>query len=203
MSEQMLTRTQLADLIESQAASFVAALRGPGLGAARPRGLRLSAWKKVADREGESYRWPEGVEHYSPFEVWGTAGERGEVQIGLGRVTVPRVFYGRERYWWLAFEMTGNEKGRPIVVYNEADPQDGGREASGDLVAVIKGKGTKGRSMFAPGDDLPEYYDEMPVDVFRNRISGPQAPNRLAVIAPRGDRDVMLDHALIQLRLRA
>jgi hypothetical protein len=201
MNEDLLTRTQLADLIESQAASFVAALREPRLGAV-PRGLRLAAWKKLTERENESYSWPEGVEHYSPFEVWGTADDRGEVKIGLGRVTVPREFYGRERYWWLAFEMIGDEKGRPIVVYNEADAKDGGRTTSGDLVAVIKGKGPRGRSMFAPGDDLPGYYDDMPIDIFRNRISGPQAPNRLAVIAPREDRDVMLDHALIQLRLR-
>lgn len=201
MDEQLLTRGELANLIEGQAAALVAALRKPTGSAAKLSGLRFSPWRKVADRKGEHYSWPEGVEHYLPFEVWESVDADGPVQIGLGRVTAPRDFYGRERFWWLAFQMIGDEKGRPIVVYNEADSQ-GDEGTKGDLVAVIKGKGDGGRSMFAPGDDLPAYYDDLPVDVFRNRISGPQAPNRLAVIAPDEDRDVMLDHALIQLRLR-
>jgi hypothetical protein len=203
VNQQPLTKSELADLVESQAASLVAALRQPAGDGVRRPSVRLAAWTKVAEREGESYSWPEGVEHYLPFEVWESVDVDGPVQIGLGRVTVPRVFYGRERFWWLAFEMIGDEKGRPIVVYNEADAQRGTGGAKGDLVAVIKGKGHRGRSMFAPGDDLPDLYDDLPVDVFRNRISGPQAPNRLAVIASGGDRDVMLDHALFQLRLRS
>lgn len=201
MSEQPLTRNELADLIERHAASFVADLRGPGQQVTGRPSVRLAPWRKVAEREGESYSWPAGIEHYSPFEVWESVDVDGEVQIGLGRVTVPKVFYGRERFWWIAFAMIGDEKGRPIVVYNEADVQSA-VHGKGDLVAVIKGKGARGRSMFAPGDDLPPGYDDLPVDVFRNRIPGPQARNRLAVIAPGGDRDVMLDHALLQLHLR-
>lgn len=199
MDQQSISRGELADLIERHAASLVASLREPVADGDGPD-VRVAPWVKVSEREEESYGWPEGIEHYSPFEIWESADLDGPVQIGLGRVTVPRVLYGSERYWWLAFEMIGDEKGRPIVVYNEADPRGDGENI--DLIAVIKGKGHRGRSMFAPGDDLPDGYDDLPVDVFRSRISGPHAPNRLAVIASGGDRSVMLDHALLQLRLR-
>ena len=91
--------------------------------------------------------------------------------------------------------MVNGQKRRPIVVFNEGDNPE-------DLVAVIKGKGKGGRSMFAPGDDLPAGYQPFTVDVFRNRINGPQAFNRLAVVAEGGDREAMLDHGLLQLNLR-
>jgi hypothetical protein len=105
---------------------------------------------------------------------------------------------GKERGYWLAFEMVNAQKRRPIVVFNEADDFD----VSGDLVAIIKGKGAGGRSMFAPGDAVPAGYDELDVDVFRDRITGPQAFNRLAVIAKGGDRSAMCTHAALQLTLR-
>jgi len=203
MSTQPLSRNELADLIESQAASFAAALRKAGQQVTSRPSVRLAPWVKTVEKEGESYSWPQGVEHYSPFEVWESVTVDGDVRVGLGRVTASQLLYGRERFWWLAFEMIGDEKGRPIVVFNEADVQGDASDGDGDLVAVIKGKGKRGRSMFAPGDDLPDGYEELPIAVFRDKVLGPQAPNRLAVVASGGDRDVMLDHALLQLRLRA
>lgn len=58
--------------------------------------------------------------------------------------------------------------------------------------------------MFAPGDEhlLPDDYEGMRIEVFRDRIVGPRAFNRLAVVATGGDTTTMLDHALIQQRLR-
>ena len=117
-------------------------------------------------------------------------------QLGLGQAAERGTYYGRERGYWLVFEMVNGQKRRPIVVFTEGD-------SAADLVAIIRGKGPGGRSMFAPGDDLPSGYEDLVVDVFRNRINGPQAFNRLAVVAEDADREAMLDHGLLQLHLRA
>lgn len=199
MGNQLLTRNDLADLVEQHVGSLVEALRSPAGHPAGGSTLRTAPWRKVADLDGQSYSWPEGVEHYTPFEVWETADDRGSVRIGLGRVAESREIYGKERYWWLIFKMAGDHKERPIVVFNEADDH----ESTRDLVSAIKGKGKGGRSMFAPGDELPGHYDHLPVETFKDRVSGPPVLNRLAVVAPGGDREIMLDHALIQLRLRS
>jgi hypothetical protein len=228
--QQPLTRHELADLIEHYGGQLVNALRGcaPAHGKPDSQGTTVAAdsspvgaepvqsrpsraagpdgpggrtgpWRKVGELEGETYTWPEVTEHYKPFEVWETEDARGRVQIGLARPVERGIFYGSERGYLLAFEMVNGQKRRPIVVFNESDDH----EQTGDLLGVIKGKGAGGRSMFAPGDELPADYDGMPVEVFKDRITGPQAFNRLAVVAKGGDRPTMLDHSLTQLRLRS
>ncbi len=230
MLQQPLTRHELADLIEHHGAQLVEALRfsatqhdepgSPGTTVAadssaageepvQPRpgraagphgpGGRTGPWRKVGELEGETYTWPTGTEHYEPFEVWETQDARGRVQIGLGRPVERGIYYGREAGYWLAFEMVNGQKRRPIVVFNESDDH----KQTGDLLGIIKGKGAGGRSMFAPGDELPGGYESMPVEVFKDRITGPQAFDRLAVVAQGGDRPTMLDHSLMQLRLRS
>ena len=109
------------------------------------------------------------------------------------------VYYGKERGYWVAFEMVNGQKRRPILIFMEADDFD----TSGALVAVLKGKGAGGRSMFAPGDDLPVGYERLTVEIFRDRVSGPQAYNRLAVVAEGGGRQAMCTHAFLQLGLRS
>ena len=209
-----LTRNDLADLIERHAGLLARALREDTAAEAveHPRstsqaperrptsdsGISPGDWSKVGELTNQSYTWPEGTEHYAPFEVWEAAGSDARVQIGLGNPNNPGLYYGKERGYWLAFEMINGQKRRPIVVFTEADDY----EASGDLVAIIKGKGDGGRSMFAPGDDLPLGYQNLDIDVFRNRINGPQAFNRLAVVAHGGDQQAMCTHALLQLGLR-
>jgi hypothetical protein len=204
-----ITRNELADLIEEHAQMLAQALRGDARNATaqhRSRsdapdldGIAPGSWSKVGELDDQSYTWPgpEGTEHYTPFEVWEAAGPSG-IQIGLGDPNKPGIYYGKERDYWLAFEMINGQKRRPIVVFNEADDYD----ESGDLVAIIKGKGDGGRSMFSPGDDLPAGYERLEIDVFRDRITGPQAYNRLAVIARGGDRQAMCTHAALQLGLR-
>ena len=129
--------------------------------------------------------------------MWETDDEGEMLQFGLGYIAAnPEAdYYGRPRGYWLAFQMVNGQKRRPIAVFIEADEP-------ADLVAVIKGKGPGGRSMYAPGDALPGVYDAMIVDIFRDRVVGPQAYNRLAVIAIKGDRQTMLNHAAIQSTLR-
>lgn len=157
----------------------------------------LRSWNKVGELHGQSYTWPTGTEEYDPFEVWETNDEGAALQFGLGYVAAnpQEDYYGRPRGYWLAFVMVNGQKRRPIGVFIEADQPT-------DLVAVIKGKGHGGRSMYAPGDELPAGYDGLNVDVFRDRVTGPQAYNRLAVVAKNGDRQTMLNHAAIQSTLR-
>jgi hypothetical protein len=227
MPDHPITHAQLADLIEHHGRVLVAALRqGPtaseslaaehGLDTPEQSALRAESpvtrhsadarpmapngsdrteWRKVGELTDQSYAWPHGLETYDPFEVW----ELDGIQIGLGRATDRDIYYGKERGYWLAFEMVNGQRRRPIVVFNEADDFD----TSGDLVAIIKGKGPGGRSMFASGDELPAGYERLDIDVFRNRINGPQAFNRLAVIAEAGDRAAMCTHAALQLALRS
>lgn len=56
--------------------------------------------------------------------------------------------------------------------------------------------------MYSPGDDAPPGYHDMTVNVFRDRVVGPQAYERLAVVAEHGGRQTMLNHAAIQSTLR-
>lgn len=203
-----ISREEIADLIEQHAAMLAAALRSAG-DTARPiverpvdAGTKLpelpptGGWSKVGELTGETYKWPEGTEEYEPFEVWETTREGRKVQIGLGQATNRGEYYGRERGYWLVFERVNGHKRRPIVVFTEGDNPK-------DLVAVIKGKGEGGRSMFSPADTLPKGYEQLTVDVFCHRINGPQAYNRLAVVAENRDRHTMLEHGLLQLGLRS
>jgi hypothetical protein len=81
--------------------------------------------------------------------------------------------------------------GTGLAVFIEA-------EQPTDVVAVIRGNGPSGRSMFDPRDDLTTGYENLTVDGFRDRVIGPQADGKLAVVAVDGDRHAMLNHAAIQ-----
>lgn len=215
MSIETITRDELADLVERHSALFVAALRQPppsdSLADVRPKpsappptagdpghsGARL--WTQVGELANQTYTWPQGTDHYEPFEVWESADARGRIQVGLGRVAERGLHFGKMRGYWMAFEMINGQKRRPIVEFVDADDF----ENSGTLVAVLKGKGDGGRSMFAPGDELPAGYEPLKIEVFRDRVSGPQAYNRLAVVAEAGDRQTMCTHAFLQLGLRS
>ncbi len=42
-------------------------------------------WRLLREREGESYRWPNGRDGYKPYRVFiGTTRAEGAVQVGLG-----------------------------------------------------------------------------------------------------------------------
>lgn len=220
-----LTRHDLADFIERHAAAMARELRedlNDGVLAVRldapsqrpsaefkspigntdvsaPSPTALGTWLKVGELTDQSYAWPTGVEEYQPFEVWQTSGVAPQVQIGIGDPNNPSEYYGKVRGYRLTFEMINGQKRRPIVVFTEADDF----EKTGDLVAIIKGKGEGGRSMFAPGDDLPPGYENLEIAIFRYRISGPQAFNRLAVVARGGSPSAMCTHAFLQLGLRS
>jgi hypothetical protein len=217
MQDQVITREELAGIFEQVARSLrsrtVAApdvdapssahetSARPGENRRQPRGNTrgpvLRSWKKIGEFDGEKYAWPKQTEEYDPFEVWETDDTGHKLQFGLGYIAAdPSTdYYGHPRGYWVAFEMVNRQKRRPIGVFIEGDDPS-------DVVAVIKGKGPGGRSMYAPGDELPAAYEDLTVDVFRHRIAGPQAYDRLAVIAKNADRQTMLNHAAIQSTLR-
>jgi hypothetical protein len=214
MPMETIPRDEFADLVEHHSSLFVAALRQPPPSArladehlepsapptaGDPGHSRTHVWRQVGELANQSYTWPQGTDHYKPFEVWESADARGRIQVGLGRIAERGRHFGKLRGYWMAFEMINGQKRRPIAEFVDADDF----ESSGTVVAVLKGKGDGGRSMFAPGDELPAGYERLTIEVFRDRVSGPQAYKRLAVVAEAGDRQSMCTHAFLQLGLRS
>ena len=117
---------------------------------ARGRPLDLPEnWRLVREREGESYRWPNGRDRYEPYRVFmGTTRTEGAVQVGLGE-TIRKNKWGRDRKYVVAFLSAGSPQ-QPLVEFVAADDYEQTRE----LVAVIRGS-DGGRRMYSVGDALP------------------------------------------------
>ena len=106
-------------------------------------------WRVVRERKGESYRWPQGRDRYSPYRVFvGTTRAEGAVQVGLGE-TIRKNRWGRDRKYVVAF-LSGGAPQQPLVEFLAADDYDKTHE----LVAVIRGS-DGGRRMYGAGDPLP------------------------------------------------
>ena len=160
----------------------------------RPAGGARS-WIQVPQRDGQPRTWASGERWYQPFEIWETDDDDGpHQQFGLGYVPAEtgRDYYGHPRGYWIVHEIVNHRLGTEVAVFVEADQPT-------DLVAVIRGNGPNGRSMFDPGDDLPVGYENLTVGVFRDHVVGPQAYGKLAAVAVDGDRQAMLNHAAIQV----
>jgi hypothetical protein len=154
-------------------------------------------WRLVREREGESYRWPGGRDHYSPYRVFmGTTRAEGAVQIGLGE-TIRENKWGRDRKYVVAFRSSGAPQ-QPLVEFVAADDYEQTRE----LVAVIRGS-DGGRRMYGAGDALPAPYTErFRTQIYNERVVYPGAWNKVVVVAREDDDHAILNHALIQSRRR-
>lgn len=154
-------------------------------------------WRLVREREGESYRWPNGRDHYSPYRVFmGTTRGEGAVQIGLGE-TVREQRWGRDRKYVVAF-LSGGSPQQPLVEFVAADDYEQTRE----LLAVIRGS-DGGRRMYGAGDTLPApYADQFRTGIYNERVVYPGAWNKVVVVAREDDDHAILNHALIQSRRR-
>jgi hypothetical protein len=154
-------------------------------------------WRLVREREGESYRWPNGRDRYEPYRVFmGTTRTEGAVQIGLGE-TIRENKWGRDRKYVVAF-LSGGSPQQPLVEFVAADDYEETRE----LVAVIRGS-DGARRMYGTGDALPVAYTErFRTEIYNERVVHPGAWNKLVVVAREGDDEAMLNHALIQSRRR-
>jgi hypothetical protein len=165
---------------------------------ARRRTADLSDdWRLVRQREGESYRWPNGRDRYSPYRVFiGTTRTEGAVQIGLGE-TIRKNKWGRDRKYIVAF-LSGGSPQQPLAEFVAADDYKQTRE----LVAVIRGS-DGGRRMYGAGDTLPRLYTErFRTQTYNERVVYPGAWNKIALIAREDDDQTILNHALIQSRRR-
>ena len=165
---------------------------------ARPGPLDLPQdWRLVREREGESYRWPNGRDRYKPYRVFiGTTRAEGAVQVGLGE-TIRRKKWGRDRKYVVAFLSAGSPQ-QPLVEFVAADDYEQTRE----LVAVIRGS-DGGRRMYGLGDALPAVYTErFRTQIYNERVVHPGAWNKIVVVAREDDDETMLNHALIQSRRR-
>jgi hypothetical protein len=154
-------------------------------------------WRLVRERDGESYRWPNGRDRYSPYRVFmGMTRAEGAVQIGLGE-TVRENKWGRDRKYVVAFLSSGSPQ-HPLVEFVAADDYEQTRE----LVAVIRGS-DGARRMYGAGDPLPAPYTErFRTQIYNERVVYPGAWNKVVVVAREDDDQAILNHALIQSRRR-
>jgi hypothetical protein len=154
-------------------------------------------WRLLRAREGESYRWPNGRDRYTPYRVFmGTTRTEGAVQIGLGE-TIRKNKWGRDRKYVVAFLSAGSPQ-QPLVEFVAADDYEQTRE----LVAVIRGS-DGARRMYGVGDALPAVYSErFRTQIYNERVVHPGAWNKLVVVAREDDDEAILNHALIQSRRR-
>ena len=154
-------------------------------------------WRLVREREGESYRWPNGRDRYKPYRVFmGTTRTEGAVQVGLGE-TIRKNKWGRDRKYVVAFLSAGSPQ-QPLVEFVAADDYEQTRE----LVAVIRGS-DGGRRMYGVGDALPAVYaDRFRTQIYNDRVVHPGAWNKIVVVAREDDEEAILNHALIQSRRR-
>lgn len=157
----------------------------------------LPQWRLLREREGESYGWPSGRDHYSTYRVFmATTRAEGAVQIALGE-TIRENKWGRDRKYVVAFLSSGAPQ-QPLVEFVAADDYEQTRE----LVAVIRGS-DGGRRMYGAGDSLPALYSEhFRTQIYNERVVYPGAWNKVVVIAQEDDAEAMLNHALIQSRRR-
>jgi hypothetical protein len=154
-------------------------------------------WRLVRKRKGESYRWPNGRDRYSPYRVFiGTTRTEGAIQIGLGE-TIRKNKWGRDRKYIVAF-LSGGSPQQPLAEFLATDDYEQTRE----LVAVIRGS-DGGRRMYGAGDSLPTLYTErFRTQTYNERVAYPGAWNKLALVAREDDDETMLNHAVIQSRRR-
>jgi hypothetical protein len=154
-------------------------------------------WRLLGEREGESYRWPNGRDRYSPYRVFmGTTRAEGAVQIGLGE-TIRKNKWGRDRKYVVAF-LSGGSPQQPLVEFVAADDYEQTRE----LVAVIRGS-DGGRRLYGAGDPLPAAYTErFRTQIYNERVVYPGAWNKVVVVAREDENETILSHALIQSRRR-
>jgi hypothetical protein len=154
-------------------------------------------WRLVRERQGESYRWPNGRDRYKPYRVFmGTTRTEGAVQVGLGE-TIRKNKWGRDRKYVVAFLSAGSPQ-QPLVEFVAADDYEQTRE----LVAVIRGS-DGGRRMYGVGDALPAVYTErFRTQVYNERVVHPGVWNKIVVVAREDDHEAILNHALIQSRRR-
>jgi hypothetical protein len=146
-------------------------------------------WMQMGDPViGETYGWPDGsAGTYNPFVTYtGTGGKTGAT-FALGYESNGET---------IGFVVGANGSKRGLTVFWPADDI----ATSNEKLSMIKGGRPRGRSGFGPGDSLPDAYAGFNVEMLGERIAGKW--NVQAVVAEAGDYKTMLNHTLLQARLR-
>lgn len=160
-------------------------------------------WTHIESREGETYSWPELLEEYVPFDVFeGRTPNGATSRWAIGECERVAV-WGKDRKYYIVFHLgAGGGSKQPICEFLEADDYD----ETGEVLAIIRGSGgPRGQRMFDPSAALPEQYDGLRIETYRDRIAGTdelRGWNKLAVVAHEDDHASMLRHAAIQVQLR-
>jgi hypothetical protein len=153
----------------------------------------------VEQRDGVEYRWMDGlVDQFTAFHTY--AHPDTPRRFSIGRVARREISGRGVRAYSVPFSMVGSDIEYPHGTFYDTDDH----EQTGDLACVIRGAGASRRGMYGPNDSLPSEYRGFQLDIHRNRIrrGGGRSYNKLVVIAPGGDHQVMLEFARIQARLR-
>lgn len=171
--------------------------RFPDPGAPAGPKINEDTFTQVGEPEtGVTYTWPpDNQDHYGTFTRYRSSSGR---DLGIG-VAEPAMAYGEIRPYTVVHEIGSGGGMSALVVFIAADDFD----KTGELLALIKGSGPKGLSMFTPGGPLPASYTSFRIERFKDRIVGPYSRNGLAVVAEQSDADTMLRHAVCQRRLRS
>lgn len=150
-----------------------------------------ASWTEVQRLTGQTYQWPEnngGLEKYDPFVVYESA--------GLVLAVAPLVNNREREQTWVFKMSTDLEKKRPVTPFIAADDF----AESGEMVALIRGKGPTGRQMFGPGDQLPPAYEDMKIELCADRKNG--GYKKSCVVAHKDDAETMLRHCAAQVKIR-
>lgn len=195
----MSNNRAVVSIIEKHTIAMLAELRdlmddartSPRGEAREPEDLPQLDWHEVQRLTGQTYRWPDkngGLETYDPFIVYTSGG----LTLAVARLTNERE---RDQTW--VFRMSDDLKHkRPLTPFIAGDTYDD----KGEMISLIRGKGETGRQMFGPGDQLPRGYDQLRVEIHRDRKAG--GFNKYCVVAHKDDVESMLLHCALQARLR-
>lgn len=187
-------KAMLADIRDVFATGSVASAQGVQSGSA-PAASGTVRWSEIARLTG-SYDWPPdhgGHEEYDPFVLYQADGLTLAIGLNVRRIPVKGVL--RKHVWVFKVDPDGSRM-RPITPFISTDDYGETRE----LVSIIRGNGETRRKMFNPGESLPPPYDDLRVEVLRDRIAGHY--RKRAVVVHEDDVEAMLRHGAAQLRMK-
>lgn len=159
---------------------------------ARPAGGIPDEWRLVEERHGVTYSWPEETDVYEPFRVYEGVGAAGTIRLAIGACERTMV-RGEGREYLITGHVAESGAFRPIAEFLATDDH----ERSGEMIAIIKGKGGTAR-MYDPTDELPEVYSAFSTETYRDRVDKPHSYNKLGIVAGKDDAETMLGHTYFQ-----
>ena len=153
-------------------------------------------WQLISEEHGVTYSWPRGSDIYEPFRTYEGTSSSGTFRIAIGECERSNV-RGKDRKYLITHHIGSGGGKRPVSEFLEVDDY----EETGDLIAVIKGKGG-GAKLYDPGDELPAVYARYRTETYRNRIDYPRSYEKFGILAREDDHETMLNHSLIQILSR-